>query len=68
MPPRPSELTGRLTGDMDAVMAIALAKDPADRLDRAADLADAFEKAARGRLPGELRERARNVLTLNPWP
>jgi serine/threonine-protein kinase len=67
MPPRPSEISGRLGDDVDLMLGIALAKDPADRFDSAAELAEALEKALRGRLPGGLRERAEAVLEKHPW-
>jgi hypothetical protein len=67
MPPPPSEMYGKLHGDVDSVLAIALAKDPWERFDSGAELADALEKANRGRLPGALRERAQRILDEHPW-
>ena len=68
MPPRPSEAASRLSSDVDLVLAIALAKDPWERFDSAAELADALENAARSRLPNALRDRARRLLDEHPWP
>jgi serine/threonine-protein kinase len=67
MPPRPSEAHARLDGDVDLVLGIALAKDPWDRFDSAAELADALDKAFRSKLPEALRERAQRVLEKHPW-
>ncbi|RLB63218.1 MAG: hypothetical protein DRI90_07320 [Deltaproteobacteria bacterium] len=67
MPPRPSDMSERLAKDVDLVLGIAIAKDPDDRFDCAAELADALEKAARDRLPAGLRDRARRVLAKHPW-
>jgi serine/threonine-protein kinase len=67
MPPRPSDVASTLATDIDAVLGIALAKDPWERFDSAAELADALEKGAKGRLPSALRERARKVLERHPW-
>lgn len=67
MPPRPSELDPKLTEDVDLVLGIAIAKDPYDRFDSATELADMLEKAAKGRLPDAVRDRARRVLDKKPW-
>jgi serine/threonine-protein kinase len=67
MPPRPSEVAANLHADVDAVLAIALAKDPRARFDSAAEMADALAKAERGRLPQALRQRAAKVLAKHPW-
>jgi serine/threonine protein kinase len=67
MPPRPSEVNPRLSEDVDHVLGIALAKDPWDRFDSAAELADVLDKAFKSRLPETLRERALRALEKNPW-
>jgi hypothetical protein len=67
MPPRPSEVSGRVAEEIDLVLALAIAKDPRDRFDSAADLAEALERAARGRIRSQLRQRAERVLEENPW-
>ena len=66
MPPRPS-LLARLPSDVDRVLAVALAKRPADRFDSGAAMADALDAAARRRLPTELRARADELLARMPW-
>jgi serine/threonine-protein kinase len=66
MPPRPT-LVAPLPTDLDLVLAIALAKNPEDRFDSAADLADALEGAAHGRLDPRLRSRAHRLLTRLDW-
>jgi eukaryotic-like serine/threonine-protein kinase len=66
MPPRPSELAG-LPAAVDDVLAVALAKRPDDRFDRAAELAEALEAALTGRgLPG-IRARAERVIARLAW-
>jgi len=52
---------------MDDVLGIALAKNPDDRFDCAAELAFALERASRGRLPSSLRDRATEVMANHPW-
>jgi eukaryotic-like serine/threonine-protein kinase len=67
MPPRPGELVPRLPADVDAVLAIALAKEVDDRFASASDLADALAAAARRKLDGRLRRRAADLLASRPW-
>ncbi len=67
MPPRPSDVAERLTSDVDDVLGIALAKNPEDRFDCAAELAFALERASRGRLPSSIRDRAVEVMARHPW-
>jgi serine/threonine-protein kinase len=66
MPPRPSELAP-LPAEVDLVFAIALAKDPGDRFDSAADFAQALDAASRERIEPELRVRAEKLLAKLPW-
>jgi tRNA A-37 threonylcarbamoyl transferase component Bud32 len=66
MPPRPGEIVP-LPPDVDLVLAIALAKDAADRFDSAAELAQSLDEAARGRLAAPLRVRAERLLARLPW-
>src|SRR5262249_44281808 len=49
MPPKPSEVS-RVPPDIDLVLAIAIAKEPAARFDSGAELADALEAAHKGKL------------------
>jgi tRNA A-37 threonylcarbamoyl transferase component Bud32 len=66
MPPRPSTIVSCPT-DLDAALAIALAKDPRERFDTAAELGQALEAAGRSALGPELRARADRVLLRHPW-
>jgi serine/threonine-protein kinase len=66
MPLRPGALA-RLHADVDAALAIALAKKPDDRFADAGELATAIEDALAGRLDPSLRERARALLDAHPW-
>ncbi|HEY8040593.1 MAG TPA: serine/threonine-protein kinase, partial [Polyangiaceae bacterium] len=66
MPPRPGELVP-LPPEVDLVLALALAKDPADRFDSAAELAQALDAASRGRLDAALRARAQRLLARLSW-
>ncbi len=66
MPPPPSRIVD-LPPEIDVVMAIAIAKAPADRFDGADELAQALEAAARGVVTPELRARAAQVLAKHPW-
>ena len=68
MPVQPSQLAP-VSPDVEAVLAIALAKTPADRFATAGELAAALTLAAAGASPelGELRERAAVLLARTPW-
>jgi serine/threonine protein kinase len=66
MPPRPSGVAP-LPAATDWVLAIAMAKDPADRFDSGAEFAQALDAAARGRLDASLRVRAERLLARLPW-
>jgi eukaryotic-like serine/threonine-protein kinase len=66
MPVRPSALA-TLPDQIDLVLRIALAKDPAERFQSGADLADALEAAIRSRLPDRERRRAASLLATMPW-
>jgi serine/threonine-protein kinase len=66
MPPRPSEVV-ELAPQLDLVLAIAMAKDPADRFETSADFAQAVDAAARGRLDAALQTRAERLLARLPW-
>jgi serine/threonine-protein kinase len=67
MPPRPSELVPGLPAALDAVLSVAMAKDPGDRFGSAAELAEAIESAAQGMIDERLWERARRLLSSQPW-
>jgi serine/threonine-protein kinase len=66
MPARPGEVVP-LPPEVDLVLAIAMAKDAGDRFDSAAELAQALDAAARGRLGAPLRARAERLLARLPW-
>ncbi len=66
MPPRPGAFRD-LRPEVDLVVAVALAKAPADRFDSGGELARALEAASVGEISAELRERATGVLARFPW-
>jgi len=66
MPVRPSALAA-LPRDVDAALALAMAKRPDDRFDSADRLADALEAALAERLDDTLRKRAARLVMIQPW-
>jgi serine/threonine-protein kinase len=66
MPQRPSSLA-ELPEDVDAALALGLAKDPAARFTTVDELREALETALRGELDPRVRRRAAGLLALNPW-
>jgi serine/threonine-protein kinase len=66
-PPRPRDVVPSLPRDVEAVLAIALAKRPSERFASAQDFATAFRWAIKGRLPEKLRARAHDIVTVQPW-
>jgi serine/threonine-protein kinase len=66
-PPRPRDVLPSLPRDVEHVLAIALAKKPADRFGTALELAQALRAAVRGGLAPELRARGLSVATTLPW-
>jgi len=66
MPPRPSAIAD-LRPEIDLVIAVALAKAPAERFESAEELRDALAAAARGEVRADLDARARRLLTVLPW-
>jgi eukaryotic-like serine/threonine-protein kinase len=66
MPPRASEIAS-LPAEVDAVLAIAMAKAPAERFDNAAEFATALEAAGRGKIEPSLSVRAERILAKHPW-
>jgi serine/threonine-protein kinase len=66
MPLRPTALA-RLPRDIDLALAIALAKEPSDRFESGAELAEALEMALAGRLPERARKAGRALLAALPW-
>jgi serine/threonine-protein kinase len=67
MPKRPSVVARGVPGELDLVLAIGLAKDPDDRFQSAAELAEAFTKACRREISSELRTRGHRVLRACGW-
>jgi serine/threonine-protein kinase len=67
MPERPSAQCESLPGDVDLVIAIALAKQCEQRFESATALLSALLEAAHSRLPDALRARARTLLAKHPW-
>jgi serine/threonine-protein kinase len=69
MPPAPSSLAppDHVSSQIEAVLAIALAKAPSDRFARAGDFAAAFAEAASGVLPASTADRAAAILRRTPW-
>jgi serine/threonine-protein kinase len=66
-PLRPSSLVAGLPPDIDLVLAIALAKDPADRFESALEMAKAMRLAMRSSLDSRRRLHARTLLATLPW-
>ena len=67
MPPAPSTLVPTLPTEVDMVMAIALAKDPAARFDSPVELATALDAAIKGALDPAIVSRAGHLLSRQPW-
>lgn len=65
-PARPGDLVP-LSADVEAVLALALAKERDDRFSSAAELAIAWDAARRGALPASLRSHAAALLRRQPW-
>ena len=66
MPVRPGALAA-VSPQVEAVLAIGLAKSREARFQTAAELATAFEQAEAGELPDSLRHRARSLVRQHPW-
>jgi eukaryotic-like serine/threonine-protein kinase len=66
MPVQPRELAD-VSPQIEAVLAIALAKDPNQRFASAGELAQALGDAAAGQLSRALVDRAERILALTPW-
>ncbi|MBV8761270.1 MAG: serine/threonine protein kinase [Deltaproteobacteria bacterium] len=67
MPVQPRSRAPQVTADVEAVLAIALAKKREDRFATAGELARAYDAATRGALDPVLRSRAAMILTATPW-
>ncbi len=66
MPERPSIVKG-IPKEVDAILAIGLAKNVEDRFDRASDFFLGLQRAARGKIDSSLQERADALLAIVPW-
>ena len=66
IPTQPSILS-QLPTDVDRVLALGLAKDPLDRFQTALELAEWFGLAVESRLTPEMRQRADDLISLQPW-
>ncbi len=66
-PARPSQLVPGLPTDVEIVLAIALAKDPAERFASALEMAEALRAAAKGKLDPSFRVHAQTLLAALPW-
>ncbi len=66
-PRRPSDLATRLPHEVDLVLAIGLAKQPADRFATAGELALALEAALAGQLPVSVRHRGFALVRAGAW-
>jgi serine/threonine-protein kinase len=67
MPKRPSSISRSIPSDLDLVMAIALAKDPAARFQTALEFSEAFVAAMGRKLSPALRERGAAMSAAYPW-
>ncbi len=66
-PIRPTSLVRALPPDVDLVLAIALAKDQADRFESALEMAAAMRLAVKSELDPRRRLHARTLLAALPW-
>jgi len=66
MPTRPSRLS-TLPTDVDAVLAVAMAKSPSDRFANPREFYNALTKAASGKLDENTRRRAARQVAKLPW-
>jgi len=66
VPTQPSMLAA-VSGDIDRVLALGLAKDPKDRFATALELATWFASAVRDSLTSEQRRRADDLAARQPW-
>jgi serine/threonine-protein kinase len=66
MPTKPSRVA-EVPSQVEAVIAIAMAKSPSDRFASAGECAAAFAAAVDSKLPRELLQRAVKILVKTPW-
>lgn len=65
-PARPGEIVAT-DKDVELLLAVALAKNPAQRIESAAAFAEAWKTARAGRLDARLRSTAERILAEHPW-
>lgn len=66
MPVQPSRVA-EVSREVEAVIAIAMSKTPADRFATAGEFAAAFAEGIAGRQTRELGQRAAKILAKTPW-
>jgi serine/threonine-protein kinase len=66
MPPAPSSV-GAVSADVEAVLAVAMAKAPGERFATAGELARAFDAAVAGTSDAEIAARAAAIVARTPW-
>ena len=66
MPARPSSIVD-ISSEVDYVLALGLAKAPANRFQSAREFATAFAAALKGHIDDDVKRRAQRVLKLHPW-
>ncbi len=66
-PRKPTTILPALPPQIDLVLALAIAKKPADRFASGAELATALRQASTGRLPAAMQARAQRILDELPW-
>ena len=66
-PVRPRDLVPSIPFELEIVLALALAKDPAARFASALELAAALRAALVGHVAAPLRARAAAILRQTPW-
>jgi serine/threonine-protein kinase len=67
MPPRPRAVAHDVPEQVERVLLVALAKDPADRFATVGELANALGDAFAGKLDGRTITRATMLATKHPW-
>ncbi len=67
LPPRPSSLSRRIPESVDHVLRVAMAKDPSDRFDGAAELADALAAAFAETIDETLVDRSEALCEQLDW-
>jgi eukaryotic-like serine/threonine-protein kinase len=66
-PRRPSQLAPGLSEDVERVIAVAMAKDPAERFASGAEFSAALTAAFQRQLSSDIAQRASELLARHPW-